>query len=103
MTAIQYFLHCRAHVLIICASNSDIHSCVCVISCVSRGIALPCVVLQVLSKHSQVLGRGLMVDMPTINHILNGEIPVVTDSSEQVFLRDFIENKAATAGGRLAR
>ena len=58
---------------------------------------------QVLSQHSQVLNRGLMVEIQTINNILNGDIPVVTTSSEQVFLTDFMESKGETPGGRLAR
>lgn len=64
-----------------------------------------CVALiaQVLSQHSQVLNRGLMVEIQTINNILNGDIPVVTTSSEQVFLADFMESKGDTPGGRLAR
>lgn len=56
-----------------------------------------------LSQHSQVLNRGLMVEIQTINNILNGDIPVVTTSSEQVFLSDFMESKRDTPGGRLAR
>lgn len=64
------------------------------------GTLLSC---QVLEKHCHVLARGLVVDAPSINHILTGDIPVVTNSSEQVFLRDFIESKADTPGGRLAR
>lgn len=38
-----------------------------------------------------------------INNILNGNIPVVTSSSEQLFLADFIESKGDTPGGRLAK
>ena len=63
----------------------------------------PLLSCQVLEKHCHVLARGLVVDAPSINHILTGDIPVVTNSSEQVFLRDFIESKADTPGGRLAR
>ena len=44
-----------------------------------------------------------MVEIQTINNILNGDIPVVTTSSEQVFLADFMESKGDTPGGRLAR
>ena len=58
---------------------------------------------QVLGRHCHVLGRGLMVNMPTIHHILGGDIPVINDSTEQLFLKDFIESKLETAGGRLAR
>lgn len=58
---------------------------------------------QVLSKHSQVLSRGLLVDVPSIHQILSGDIPVIKNSSEQVFLTDFIDSKSGTAGGRLAR
>ena len=53
---------------------------------------------QVLDRHCHILGRGLMVSMPTI---LGRDIPVVNDSTEQ--LKDFIESKLETAGGRLAR
>lgn len=56
-----------------------------------------------LSQHSQVLNRGLMVEMQTINRFLSGDIPVVTTSSEQLFLADFMESKGDTPGGRLAR
>lgn len=56
-----------------------------------------------LSHHSHVLNRGLMVEPQTINNILNGDIPVVTSSSEQLFLTDFIESKGDTPGGRLAK
>ena len=58
---------------------------------------------QVLGQHSQVLNRGLMVEIQTINNILNGDIPVVTSSSEQLFLTNFMESKGDTPGGRLAR
>ena len=44
-----------------------------------------------------------MVETPNIQQILSGSISVVTESSEQKFLHDFIESKAETAGGRLAR
>ena len=44
-----------------------------------------------------------MVEVQSINNILNGDIPVVTSSSEQVFLTDFMESKGDTPGGRLAR
>ena len=56
-----------------------------------------------LGQHSQVLNRGLMVETQTINNILNGDIPVITSSSEQLFLTDFVESKGDTPGGRLAR
>ena len=59
--------------------------------------------VQVLGRHCHVLGRGLMVNMPTIHHILGGDIPVIDDSTEQLFLKDFVESKLETAGGRLAR
>ena len=59
--------------------------------------------MKVLSQHSQVLNRGLMVEIQAINDILNGDIPVVTTSSEQLFLADFMESKGDTPGGRLAR
>lgn len=55
-----------------------------------------------LKNHGHVLGRGLMVECPTIQHILTGNISVITDSNEQKFLHDFIESKVDTAGGRLA-
>ena len=44
-----------------------------------------------------------MVETPTIQQTLSGNISVIADSNEQKFLHDFIENKADTAGGRLAR
>ena len=44
-----------------------------------------------------------MVDTPTIHNILAGGIPVITSSNEQTFLKDFIESKSDTTGGRLAR
>ena len=50
-----------------------------------------------------VLSRGLMVETPNVHQILSGQISLITDSSEQRFLHDFIESKADTAGGRLAR
>ena len=66
-----------------------------------------------LSHHSHVLNRGLMVEQKAINNIfdgaqainniLDGNIPVVTSSSEQLFLVDFIESKGDTPGGRLAK
>ena len=58
---------------------------------------------EVLSKHSSILSRGLMVTQPTIQQILSGEIPIIRDSIEQSFLTDFIESKTGTPGGRLAR
>ena len=60
-------------------------------------------IIQVLHKYPYVLGKGLLVESSTIHHILSGDIPVVTSSNEQVFLKDFIENKGGTSGGRLAR
>ena len=59
--------------------------------------------MQVLTKHSNILGRGLLVDMPTIQNILSGEIPLISSTNEQLFLYDFISCKANTPGGRLAR
>ncbi len=44
-----------------------------------------------------------MVETPNIQQILTGNISVVTESSEQKFLHDFIESKVETPGGRLAR
>ena len=58
---------------------------------------------QVLSGHGVVLSRGLMVEPPSIQQILGGQLAMVTDSNEQKFLQDFIESKTDTAGGRLAR
>ena len=57
---------------------------------------------EVLAKYPQVLGRGLLVETPKIADILSGEIAVVTNN-EQEFLKDFIECKSSTPGGRLAR
>ena len=57
---------------------------------------------EVLAKFPQVLGRGLLVETPQIANILSGEIATTT-SNEQEFLKDFIESKSSTAGGRLAR
>ena len=59
--------------------------------------------VQVLNKHGHVLGRGLMVDTPTIQNILSGDVPLVREANEQLFLHDFISCKADTSGGRLAR
>ena len=59
--------------------------------------------VQVLNKHGHVLGRGLMVNTPTIQNILSGDIPLVREANEQLFLHDFISCKADTSGGRLAR
>ena len=50
-----------------------------------------------------MLSRGLMVETPNIQQILGGHISMITDSSEQKFLHDFIESRMDTAGGRLAR
>lgn len=58
---------------------------------------------QVLAKHGHVLGRGLLVDTPTIQNILGGEIPLIKSANEQLFLFDFINSKVDTPGGRLAR
>lgn len=58
---------------------------------------------EVLSQHQHALEKGLAVDTPSVQQMLSGSIPVVTQTSEQVFLRDFIESKAGTSGGRLAR
>jgi hypothetical protein len=58
---------------------------------------------EVLTKHSNILGRGLLVDMPTIQNILSGEIPLISSTNEQLFLYDFISCRANTPGGRLAR
>ena len=49
-----------------------------------------------------MLGRGLMVETPSIQQILTGNISVVTDSNEQKFLQDFLNSKLDTPGGRLA-
>ena len=68
-----------------------LHVCVCVSP------------LQVLTKHCHVLGRGLLVDTPTIQNILSGDIPLIRSANEQLFLYDFISCKADTPGGRLAR
>ena len=56
-----------------------------------------------LGNHGVVLGRGLMVETPSIQQILSGHLSMVTDSNEQKFLQDFTECKVDTAGGRLAR
>ena len=57
---------------------------------------------EVLAEYPQVLGRGLLVEAPKIADILSGNITMTT-SNEQEFLKDFIECKSSTAGGRLAR
>ena len=62
-----------------------------------------CTYMKVLSQHSQVLNRGLMVEIQAINNILNGDIPIVTTSSKQVFLADLMERKGDTPSCRLAR
>lgn len=58
---------------------------------------------EVLSKNTNILSRGLIVDLPSIQQILNGEIPIVKRNNKQMFLYDFIENKADTPGGRFAQ
>ena len=88
-----------------CMGITECIMCMGITECINckltAAVVLP--LCQVLGKHCQVLGRGLMVETPTIHHILRGDIPVISDNSEQVFLRDFIESKSGTAGGRLAR
>ena len=44
-----------------------------------------------------------MVETPNIQQVLGGHLSMITESSEQKFLQDFIESKLDTAGGRLAR
>ena len=44
-----------------------------------------------------------MVEMPNVQQVLGGHISMITDSSEQKFLHDFIESRQDTPGGRLAR
>lgn len=58
---------------------------------------------EVLSKHNHILSRGLMVDLPSIQQVLDGEISVIKCNTKQTFLTDFIESKADTPGNRLAR
>ncbi len=58
---------------------------------------------EVLSKNANVLSRGLIFDMPSIQQILNGELPILKQNSKQIFLHDFIENKSDTLGGRFAQ
>lgn len=58
---------------------------------------------EVLSKHGHILSRGLMVNLPSVQQALDGEIPIIRGNTKQVFLTDFIESKAGTPGGRLAR
>ena len=71
---------------------------------ISGQLQIPILFLvQVLGKHCQVLGRGLMAETPSIHQVLGGDIPVITGSNEQLFLKDFIESKSGTPGGRLAR
>ena len=62
-----------------------------------------CFLTQVLSKHCHVLSRGLIIDAPTIQNVISGDIPLLKDTNEQMFLQDFISCKANTPGGRLAR
>ena len=62
-----------------------------------------CTYMKVLSQHSQVLNHSLMVEIQAINNILNGDIPVITTSSKQVFLADLMERKGDTPSCRLAR
>ena len=62
-----------------------------------------CLCFQVLGNHGLVLSRGLMVETPNIQQVLGGHLSMITESSEQKFLQDFIESKLDTAGGRLAR
>ena len=59
-----------------------------------------CTYMKVLS---QVLNRGLMVEIQAINNVLNWDIPVVTTSSKQVFLADLMERKGDTPSCCLAR
>ena len=73
---------------------------VCVVLCVCVCVFL--VSVQVLKSHAHMLGRGLMVETPSIQQILSGNISVITDSNEQKFLQDFLESKSETPGGRLA-
>ncbi len=58
---------------------------------------------EVLSKHNHILSRGLMVDLPSIQQVLDGEISVIKHNTKQTFLTDFIDSKSDTPGNRLAR
>ena len=58
---------------------------------------------EIYSTYMKVLNRSLMVEIQAINNVLNGDIPVVTTSSEQVFLADIMERKGDTPSCRLVR
>ena len=58
---------------------------------------------QVLINHPQLLGRGILSDVPSIDQVLLRDIPTKRLTSEQVFLRDFIACSGDTAGARMAK
>ena len=76
-------------------------TCVCLFTCIVNVFVLS--FIQVLSKHSQLLARGLYADHPSVKTILRGDVPTITNSAEQQFLHDFIKSKQDSSGGRLAR
>ena len=58
---------------------------------------------EIYCTYMKVLNCSLMVEIQAINNVLNGDIPVVTTSSEQMFLADLMERKGDTPSCRLAR
>ena len=58
---------------------------------------------EIYCTYMKVLNCSLMVEIQAINNVLNGDIPVVTTSSEQVFLADHMEREGDTPSCRLAR
>ena len=58
---------------------------------------------QVLGEHSSILNRGLLMDVPTIQDVLNGVYPPVSKNADLEFLFSFIEDKEGTLASRLAR
>jgi E3 ubiquitin-protein ligase MYCBP2 len=58
---------------------------------------------KVLGEHSSILNRGLLMDVPTIQDVLNGVYPPVSKNADLDFLFSFIEDKEGTLASRLAR
>ena len=54
-------------------------------------------------NHSQLLGRGIAADMPSVSQVLLKDLPVKQLSSQQIFLRDFISCSSDTPGARMAK
>lgn len=50
-----------------------------------------------------LLAKGFGIDeMPSIQQALTGDLPLVSQSCEKMFLKDFVQCATGTAGGRLA-